>query len=253
MLNETFWKALEDYDTEILGVFRDSQAAKPVTDYLQEYGRGSIVADLGCGPGQAFPYLTISRSIFAVDSSSDLLTQASQVADKQRLEQISFLEADLSTYQLPEQVDLSLMSASFFPNSFHHALRILGNIQCNTKPGGKLLAIIPSMESLLYWFHLIYRHNIEQGETEEDVYMESRDTYSRIMTYGYFHNPTGKAQGQVVKYWIEEELRDLLAGMRFKDISIEKHVFPWATYFPDRPHMKGHVPTWLWRVIMENQ
>jgi len=48
------------------------------------------------------------------------------------------------------------------------------------------------------------------------------------------------------------ELLDLLQGMRYKDIRIEKHELPWEIYFPDDTYGPGHLPIWFWRVAMVN-
>ena len=249
MINTKFWQEIEDYDTEIFGVFRNQGVAKPVTDFIS---RGKVVADLGCGPGQSFSFFSPEQQLFAVDASPELLSKAKTIADKQGLNHISFIQADMAEYKLPDPADHTLISMSFFPDGLHHAVQILTNIQQQTLSNGNIMLISPSMESRLYKFHLWYRWNFEQGESEEELQGELRDIYNHILTYGYFHNPAGEAHGQLIKEWIKEELYDLLAGMRFKNIKIKKYILPWEVYCPEETYFHDHKPLWFWQVTMVN-
>lgn len=249
MLNKQFWQHLEDYDREILGVFRDPQAAQPVIDFLQS---GNVVADVGCGPGQSFKHTTGCRKVFAIDASTDLLAKAKETISNNHWQHISLIHKDMAEYSLPEQADITLLSMSFFPDGLHHAIRILTNIQKQTVENGRIMMIVPCMESRMYWFHLWYRFQFEQGVSEEELQLEQRDIYNHILTYGYYHNPLGKAHGQIFKEWIKEELYDLLKGLRFKEIEIKKHILPWDVYLPDDKWFHDHEPIWYWRVTMVN-
>lgn len=252
MINQAFWQTIDNYDEEVFGIFRHKLAAKPVIDFLQQHSREAIVADLGCGVGQAFPYLQNARQLYAIDSSAVMLEHAKQVSYDSGQTQIQFIETDLATYQLPEKTDLSLMLSSFFPAGMGHAIRILSNVQANSRSGGKVLMVVPALEALQYWFHLTYRRKFEEQRPEVEINMELKNLYSQILTYGYYHSRTGKALGQIVKYWIKEELLDLLHGMRFKNIKVENHLLPWEIYFPNDAYWCGHHPMWFWRVTMIN-
>ena len=103
MLNQGFWQQVAEYDREILGVFRDSPAARPVIDFLARHAQGKVVADLGCGPGQSFPYRAGAKCVFAVDSSAEMLVQARKNSPREAADRFRFIRADLADYLIGQR------------------------------------------------------------------------------------------------------------------------------------------------------
>jgi hypothetical protein len=73
--DEQFWNTLGNYDEEIISIFKDAEAARPLADRIWRHvGPDTVVADLGSGTGNLLPYLKGAKKVDAVDKSEDMLT-----------------------------------------------------------------------------------------------------------------------------------------------------------------------------------
>lgn len=77
--DEHFWNNFENYDEDIISIFKDTDAARPLVErILRHVGPDTVVADLGTGTGNLLPYLKGAKRVYAVDKSENMLTKARQ-------------------------------------------------------------------------------------------------------------------------------------------------------------------------------
>ena len=103
--------------------------------------RGMKIADLGCGTGLLLPLLArFQGEIFAVDQSEIMLTKARQRAEDNKLENINFIQGDLTTGKLniPECDALLL---HFVLHQIPSPLNLLKSIAKSCIAGGRLIIV----------------------------------------------------------------------------------------------------------------
>jgi trans-aconitate methyltransferase len=74
----------------------------------------TVVADLGCGPGNPLPYLKDAKKVYAVDKLGNMLIQARAANSQPNVE---FVQAGFADLALPEPVDLAVAVSSMLPAS----------------------------------------------------------------------------------------------------------------------------------------
>jgi trans-aconitate 2-methyltransferase len=128
------WSASQylKFENERTRAARDLLAQVPLDDPKR-------VADLGCGPGnstelliQRFP----NAEVIGVDSSADMLRQA-----RERLEECTFVESDLSTWRPTQRTDLLFGNAVFQWVADHP--KVLQRLVHELPPGGVLAVQMP--------------------------------------------------------------------------------------------------------------
>lgn len=246
--DEQLWNSLANYDEEIISIFKDAEAARPLIErILHHVGPDTVVADLGCGPGNLLPYLKDAKKVYAVDKSANMLAQAQE---RNQQPNVEFVQAGFADLALPEPVDLAVAVSSLLPTSFTDFNRLMAGIVAQMKPGAALVMLLPSFESRLYYSNLRLAWLIEAEGVEEP------EAYRRItaMHAKYMNNLFGYIQGRpgfpIQKYWIADELLERLSSIgRLIDICIDRFQAPWNVYFPTEPEwMKSKQAQWMWLV-----
>jgi SAM-dependent methyltransferase len=132
------------YDA-IAGRYRDASHANPVRLYwidrlLAMLSPGSVVVDLGCGPGDPATRLIAERHhVIGVDGSAEQLALAQTVAPTALL-----VQADMTRFALrPDSVDAvaSFYALGHVPSRLHGTL--LASVSSWLRPGGVLVASAP--------------------------------------------------------------------------------------------------------------
>ncbi len=228
-----------------LALFRDDVQHPSLRDLLSQEARG-VVADLGCGPGAALPYLSSARQIHAIDRDHNALTRVQAHCRQRGLTQVVTQQADLAHYSLNEPADFSLLALAFCPRNLQDAVRILCNVQTQTRSGAPVLLILPALEAELYWQHLQYRRYFEEGEEEEALQPLFQETSQRCLAQA---GPGGDPEK---RRWSKEELINLVMSLHFRPLGLEKQYLPWKAYFPGQTWCHPHRPLWHWRWLLLN-
>jgi trans-aconitate 2-methyltransferase len=119
----------------------EAERTRPVRDLLSAARAADVLSavDLGCGPGNStetlLDYAPDAR-VVGVDNSKDMIAAA-----RERLPDVGFELADLSTWQSPAPVDLILANASLQWVGDHEAL--LPRLVYMLAPGGRLAIQMP--------------------------------------------------------------------------------------------------------------
>lgn len=244
--DEHFWNTLANYDEEIISIFKDAEAARPLIEHIQRHiGPDTVVADLGCGPGNLLPFLKDAKKVYAVDKSENMLAQA---RERQPLPNVEFVRADIRTLDLPEPADVVVALNALWPTSLTDYSKLLHGVRHNMKEGGLLVLMAMSFECMLYYTNLHLAWRIEQlGEAEADAYRFLTQKHAETMNnmFGYVQVKPKLLQ----KFWGREELCERLESQGFSVTETAKHILPWASYFRQEPDWIRQQPgLWMWQI-----
>lgn len=219
--DEQFWNTLANYDEEIISIFKDAEAARPLVDTITRHiGPDTVVADLGTGTGNLLPYLKGAKKVYAVDKAENMLAQASQQISQPNVE---FVCADIRELELPVPADLIVALNALWPASLSDYSKLLAGIQRNLADGGILVLVAMSFEAMLYYTNLHLAWRIETlGESEPDAYRFLTRKHAETMNnmFGFVQVKANLLQ----KFWIREELCERLESKGFRVSDTGKHV-----------------------------
>jgi len=104
---------------------------------------GDTVLELACGTGINFPlfqrYIGPKGRIIGVDITDSMLEQANKRVANQRRENVTLIQHDASTYQIPS--DVKAVFSSYALSLFPDTKQVLKNIANSLVPGGRLVLI----------------------------------------------------------------------------------------------------------------
>lgn len=246
-MNRTYWNAVADtYEDEIFSVLAHDTDGRIRERVERHGGPDRIAADLGCGVGHCLPLLTEHFArVFACDLSDDCLERARKTHGGRT--NITFEVADLTRGGGPiPPVDLALCINVLITSSLTMRTRILGNLHRYLKEDGRLLIVVPSVESALLTSARMIQWNQRNGHRSAEA--ESLGL-PRTGSVRQVHRGHLTIDGVVTKHYLKEELEFLLPDNGLKLLEIEKIPYPWTTEFAQPPDwMKEPLP-WDWLVL----
>lgn len=235
-----YWEDLTDYEEQIMSVFATENIVTELIAAVPDKS-DKVVADLGCGTGNALPFLTEFRQVYAVDYSENMLDFAKGKAGPN----VEFIQSTLEEISLPEPADLTLAISCIMPENPVHFYSIMDNVLANTADGGELVMVFPSFESRTFSFHVTVEHLADKGMSPEEIEgVLEKD----IVAYQY--NPLGYMLtdgGLMQKAWLEHELEYRLRRYDLKGLTFHKMKLDWTKQVK-RPEMADYPRPWLWCV-----
>jgi len=183
---------------------------------------GGSVLDLACGPGRyAVPFAQAGFRVTGVDRTRFLLEKARERAT-QAGANVEWVEEDMREFVRPAAFDLALnvyTSFGYFDDAAENR-RVLENILASLKPGGTFVFEHIGKEILASKFQPTQADTLPDGS----VMIQRRtiiDDWSRI-DVEWILLEGGRASSYRLRHWIysAREIRDLLAGVGFTDISL---------------------------------
>ncbi len=101
--DEHFWNTLGNYDEEIISIFKDADAARPLVEAITRHiVPETVVTDPGTGTGNLLPYLKAAKKVYAVDKSENMLAQA-RAANSQTNDQLNHVAHYADEHVVPVQ------------------------------------------------------------------------------------------------------------------------------------------------------
>jgi SAM-dependent methyltransferase len=209
-------EAAASYEAEYIDPYLPD-VRNPLKRALRRLGdpHGKVVADLGCGIGPLLPLLAEHyRKVYAVDFAPGMLQRARQAAAG--LANVVFVEASLTTLELPEPVDVAVAVNSLVMPDVRDLDRSLERIHAAMKPGGCFLGIVPSMDAVHYHTMLLLDRALASGKPLD----AARKNAGHHADHAYFDFAFGQFlyQGLEQHFWQPFELhyRFRRAGLRLR-------------------------------------
>lgn len=222
------------YHEEILSPIKQKQTREKI---LRKIGKGHKAIDLGCGLGELIPHL-IKRydEVVAIDFSQGMIEKARQKGG--RVE-----KADLKNLRKYRKYDTAISINSILAPSIKEIDKILKEIRKALKKDGKLVAVMPSMDSVLYVAMLVYERQLRKMK---DKAKAVRETKKIIGNYGFIRG-TFEQDGEQ-KFFYDFEIKHRLHKAGFKDVKTEKLHYPWKALENDEMNFPQEKEPWDWLV-----
>jgi SAM-dependent methyltransferase len=193
-------------------------------------------ADLGCGIGRTLPLLAANfQHVHAVEFSTECLAIARR--KYRRLKNVDYLYNDLTRHPVPvPEVDLVLCINTLLLADLPHRMAMWSHMCACVKPGGRLVLVVPSVESTL-----LTRHR--QAQWDLRIGVARAPSATPAMEHGVV-----MIDGAPTKHYLREELLDLLRSHGFDPDEPEKIEYDWSTEFAHPPKWMQAPFPWDWLV-----
>lgn len=237
-------RAAEFYEREFVDPYRPD-AANPVLRALQRLRRAGTqtAADFGCGRGPLLPLLASRfREVWAVDFAPAMIAAARQAAAG--LHNVRFLErsfADLSP--LYGQIDVATAINSLVLPDIRLLEQALAEMRRCLRPGGRLFAIVPSIDSVHYHTMLLVDRALASGKPLEAARRHAAHFVDHVcydFAFGQF-----MFQGIEQHFWQPFEIPYRLRRTGFRRWQIRKVRLAWAQ-FALGEDLQSHPRPWDW-------
>lgn len=251
-MDAAYWNAVAgDYDDEVFNsVAADrSGVLRRRLDELRAPNR--VACDFGCGVGHYLPLLAERfKRVVAVDFAADLLAVAR--ARHGALANVEFVQADLARGRRA----LPRAHVGFCTNVLIHPeprvrRAILRRIHRQLYRGGRLLALVPSTESVLYAGQRYAEWNRSLGHSEREALRMSMGATAR--SAADLLRGVLLAGGERTKCYLREEADLLFAEADFSVVSTDKLEFGWDEEFDGPPRWMGRPLPWDWLFVAEKR
>ncbi len=248
-MDKSYWNRIgKNYSREIFHALHSDRKGC-LRRLLNGLANRNIEAiDFGCGTGQFLPLLAEKcRHVRALDFSAGLLEQAA--ARHRRFGNMEFYNVDLSRSGLKfDPAALGLCVNVLIMENFSLRRNILQTIRRCLLPGGKLLLVLPSLESVFLTQQRLIDWNLRDGFTHRRAAAARIPGFSKRALDGV-HEGIFPVDQVPTKHYLKEELELFLGSGGFDVESIEKVEYGWETEFARPPRwMKSPYP-WDWAVV----
>lgn len=243
-MDKKYWEKLAPVHQEEMFSVLHHDKKKIIKSYIEQYGgKTKMAVDMGCATGRWLPLLSRNfKKVMAVDISETFINMAKE--KNARLTNIEYVAADAGSLHIPP-ADLVLCVNAVMTPSLATRDAFFKSISSSLKKNGKLILVVPSLESALYtesmldWWH--FTDNTEKPLSTGDTV---RDKYHHLRS-GIFD-----IDNVPTKHYLKEETRSLLPFYGLEVRGTHKIEYGWETEFEEPPvWMKKKPGPWDWLFI----
>ena len=247
-MKSDYWDGLaSSFEREVFNPFESDMHGTILSSIKKVSSKSKNVADIGCGVGSLIPTLALNfKSVTALDISSACLEIAQR--RNQKLHNVKFLQQDLTkSLSVSEQFDVGVCLNVALTPTYDTRMELLRNLTELIRANGRLVLLVPALESALFSAHRLVLWNLEDSKN----YKQAAAAASAELgfTARSIRDGVVDAGGTATKHYLREELELLLESLGHRISSIKKVEYPWSTEFAKPPAgMKAPYP-WDWLVI----
>jgi SAM-dependent methyltransferase len=249
-MDSRYWERVgKGYEDEI---FASSLADRRgvIRSRLDELADARGVAiDFGCGVGHYLPLLARRfRRVHGVDFADALLDQARERCSG--LANVSLQQANLASGRARIRAPGARVAvcANVLISADATARRgILRTIQRHLSPGGRLLLLVPSLESALFANQRLVEWNRRLGFDEVEASesgIPATGRSARELLDGLV-----RIEGVPTKHYLREEMDVLLSATGFDVSSCDRVEYDWDTEFEEPPAWMRRPGPWDWLFV----
>lgn len=248
-MNSSDWdKFAEDYYSEVISPIKNS-INNPLLDDLKKIDSKDLrVLEAGCGLGELVPFLSKNfREVVAFDFSNKMIDLAKQM-NKQKNVSLSVL--DMTKIDFSDEFDVVVSVNSLLMPDLADLNLAFERIYASLKKGGKLLAIVPSIESHIYQGMLVLDKCIEKGDSPSKALSLARKS---VQPERYdFVQGVIEFDGDLQKAFYRFEIIYRLSKVGFKNFKVDKVYYSWKEW---KEAGYGYFPRekepWDWYFVCE--
>lgn len=249
-MNRAYWdKVAEHYDATILDALRSDRKGV-IRECIEAHADAvGLAADYGCGIGNTIRLL--GNSFLMVDAF-DISERNIELARHKcrNVLNVRYHHRDLSRNDaLPSRAHFAVCINVLLTPDPETRAGILRTLARGMLPGGRLIVVVPSIESALYCDFRLLEWNLREGFDYEEAKKEGLATTS--CNAGALANGLVMLDGVQTKHYLREELEAVLRGAGFNTLDITKVEYPWSTEFEDAPRWLRDPYPWDWMALAE--
>jgi SAM-dependent methyltransferase len=249
-MDAEYWEGIgRQYEDEIFSSAR-ADTGGVIRRRLDELAapRG-VAADFGCGVGHYLPLLARRfRVVHGIDFAESLLDQAR--ARTQRTQNVVIHRANLASgrARIPmPQARVGVCANVLISENPAMCRGILRTIHRHLAPGGRLLLLVPSLESVLFANQQLVEWNRRLGFSEAESFAAGLSP-SRDLLRGLI-----RIEKIPTKHYLREEATLLLDGAGFAVSSCDKVEYGWETEFEKPPRWMQRPGPWDWLLVAKKK
>ena len=247
-MKASYWDSLaSSFDDEVFDPVAEDRNAVISGLVRQNACSGHNLIDIGCGNGRNIArFHNLFRQVKGIDISPACTRQARKLlADK---ENVSIACHDLvRPFPASQQYDLALCINVVLDPVYSRRKRLFKHLFSLIRPGGRLIMVVPSVESVLLTTHRMVSLNLRHfpnysqaaAATNDQLGFTAKSLRDGIISKG----------GTPTKHYLKEELQLLFeeSGQQVQHLS--KVEYPWNTEIEDpAATMQAPFP-WDWLVM----
>lgn len=167
-MNPKDWDNIsKDYYSSIISPIRNGKKPNPLLECIKIV-KGKKAIDLGCGIGPMEPLLTDKfEQITAIDFSEDMIKIAKE--KNKNLSNVIFEVGDMTSLEKYSDFTYAFAINSILSPKIQDIEVIFKQIHNLLKNKGKLIAVLPAMESYIYQGMLIMDKELKKGISQDDA------------------------------------------------------------------------------------
>lgn len=247
-MEEKEWdKIAKHYHSEIVSPFYKQKNNKIIAEIKNiKNKKEKTAAEFGCGFFYLGKSLKHFKKIHASDFSKEMLKIARQ--KNKFIKNITFKKEDIRKIKYKNKFDIIISINSILMPSIKDIKRSFSNIYRSLKNKGKLILILPSIESALYHNFLLLNKELK-NKTEKKA-IESAKTKAENKKYDYFLGIYSEEKERQ-KFYYRHEIRYILKKTGFKKRNIKKFKYPWGNDISDFQDFPKEDKLWDWFITAE--
>ena len=244
-MNQDYWNGLADrFDSNVFDIAANETSGN-LREIIETLGvKYRTAGDFGCGTGATTALLSQHfDDVIAVDFAEKLLSQARK---RVTAKNVRFIKRDLC-----KKTQLFEVGASFCFNALIHPAakkreQIARSVFRNTETDGTAVFVVPSLESYLRTCQTMIECRVDQGgKRSKAVRSVAKSAEKEICSLVEGICTIG---GTATKHFMQDEIAQLLSGVGFEVISVDRVEFPWSEELEDTPDWLGDPYPWDWMV-----
>jgi 2-polyprenyl-3-methyl-5-hydroxy-6-metoxy-1,4-benzoquinol methylase len=244
VMQRDYWeKIAPSYNDEIFDVRANDKQGYITAVIKSVASPAGTVLDAGCAIGKWLPVLSpLFKKVIAADISAKNLS----IARKKYPEytNVVYLRTDMSARSTQlQRYDVVVCINAILSSSLKKRTAFFQNLSTSVKKGGRLVLVVPSLES---W--LLTRIIQQQWKIDKTLFKEN---LSGIGRYQDIQQGNAEIDNVATKHYLREELQLLLSRERFKPLRCEKIEYEWNTEFLQPPVWLKKPGPWDWLILAE--
>lgn len=222
------WDEISDkYYDEVISPLKNS-INKPLFEDLKKFkGKNLKVIELGCGIGEMVPTLEEHFGEVTVLDFSPKMVEIARERNK-NAKKTKFLVRDMTDLsEFAGQFDVAVAVNSFLASDMVVLSKMINQAASVLKPGGVLLAIIPSIESYIYQ-HMIYVDRRLKLKPQNEVFQKAADKFNHKV-YDPFNGIIDFEDGKQ-KAFYRFEIWYRFGKEGFENFKIDTVLYSWKSW-----------------------
>ena len=248
-MDRNYWETIApDYSDEIFDVLHNDKKGIIRNAIKKNASRSNTVIDIGCAIGKWLPVLSpLFKKVYAIDISAQNLVIAKK--HHSQLKNVEYIRVDMSGKKTKvPKCDFGICINAILTSSMKDRNVFFASLSSCIKKGGKIILVIPSLES--YMLTMIIA---DKWKIDKDVFAEKVTGPAAIQKWNNIKQGNAEIDNVPTKHYLKEELQVLLAREGFIAETFEKIEYTWNTEFLDPPKWLKEPRPWDWMVVAKKK